>query len=71
MTDTGRGLSAEIIPQLFEQFARDATIAKEIVGTGLGLYIARQIIMGHKGTIWAHSPGLGKGSTFGITLPYL
>lgn len=71
VTDTGRGLSADLIPQLFEQFTRDATIAKEIAGTGLGLYIAKQIVTGHKGTIWARSPGLGRGSTFGIILPHL
>jgi len=37
--------------------------------SGLGLYIAKQIIQGHKGTIQAESEGEDKGSTFTITLP--
>jgi signal transduction histidine kinase len=69
--DTGRGISRELAPKLFEQFSRDQSISKEIAGTGLGLYIARRIIEAHKGRIWATSPGPGKGSTFAIELPTL
>ncbi|HUO75478.1 MAG TPA: HAMP domain-containing sensor histidine kinase [Candidatus Paceibacterota bacterium] len=69
VTDTGRGISAELLPRLFEQFSRDQSVAKEIAGTGLGLYIARTIILAHKGRVWAESAGPGKGSTFIVEIP--
>lgn len=69
VSDSGRGMTADLIPQLFEQFTRERDAAKRIEGTGLGLYIAKQIVLGHKGMIRAASPGVGKGSTFTITLP--
>ena len=71
VTDTGRGISRELAPKLFEQFSRDQSVSKEIAGTGLGLYIAKQIIEAHKGHIWASSPGPNKGSTFSVELPSL
>jgi len=41
-----------------------------ILGTGLGLYVARQLVSAHKGgRIWAESEGKDKGSTFSIELP--
>ncbi len=69
ISDSGRGMSADLIPHLFEQFTRDKETAKEISGTGLGLYIAKQIILGHKGTVWVTSDGPGKGSVFFVKLP--
>lgn len=69
VSDSGRGMAADLIPQLFEQFTRERDAAKRIEGTGLGLYIAKQIVLGHKGTIVAASEGPGKGSMFTITLP--
>jgi signal transduction histidine kinase len=62
--DTGMGMSAELIPTLFEQFHRAPGVAKKIQGTGLGLYIAKQIVLGHSGEMWAASEGPGKGSSF-------
>ncbi|MDP3792180.1 MAG: ATP-binding protein [bacterium] len=38
-------------------------------GTGLGLFIAKQMVTGHKGEIWAESDGLGKGSKFFVKIP--
>lgn len=69
VSDSGRGMPKDLIPQLFEQFTREKDAAKRIEGTGLGLYIAKQIVLGHRGTIEASSEGVGKGSTFTITLP--
>ena len=66
--DSGMGLSAELIPTLFEQFHRDKNTAKKIQGTGLGLYISKQIVHGHAGETWAESAGQGKGSTFFVRL---
>lgn len=69
VADTGHGIDAAIIDKLFEQFMRDKADAVKIEGTGLGLYIAKQIVEAHKGKVWATSPGLKKGSTFIVELP--
>lgn len=69
VADSGRGISKELLPQLFEQFIRDTKEIKRIEGTGLGLYIARQIVEAHKGRIWVESSGEGQGSVFYVTLP--
>lgn len=71
VADTGRGISAQLVPHLFEQFSRDQSVAKEIAGTGLGLYIAKQIVEAHKGRIWVASAGPDQGSTFSIELPVI
>lgn len=68
VTDSGRGISQELLPNLFQQFSRDSS-AKKIQGTGLGLYIAKEIINAHHGRIWAESEGSGKGATFYVELP--
>ncbi|MBI2013445.1 MAG: PAS domain S-box protein [Candidatus Colwellbacteria bacterium] len=67
--DTGIGVPAEEIDKLFKKFfrAKNAS-AVQTVGSGLGLYIARNIILQHGGTVWAEST-LGKGTTFYLTLP--
>ena len=66
VTDTGRGIAKTDIPKLFKKFGRlersFATIA-ETAGTGLGLYISKQIIDLHRGKIGVRST-VGKGSTF-------
>ena len=69
VADSGRGMSAKLLPELFEQFKRDTSIQNQIEGTGLGLYIAKQIVLAHKGEIWAESEGEGKGSTFFVKIP--
>lgn len=67
--DTGMGIAPEVMPKLFEKFIRsDRANKQNIYGTGLGLYLARQIMMSHKGRIWAESLGEGKGSTFFLEL---
>jgi signal transduction histidine kinase len=68
VSDTGHGIDPAIIDKLFEQFARDQKDAVKIEGTGLGLYIAKQIMDAHHGRVWAISPGVGKGSTFFVQL---
>jgi signal transduction histidine kinase len=67
VTDCGIGISKETMPHLFERFYR----AKDLMargGTGLGLYISKQIIEAHGGRIWAESK-VGEGSIFSFTLP--
>jgi len=68
--DTGIGIKPETMGKLFQKFSRaeDATKAN-ILGTGLGLYLARQLVEAQNGKIWAESEGDGKGSTFIIELP--
>ena len=68
--DTGAGIPKDAIGGLFVKFVR-ARNAKNInvTGSGLGLYVARQMIEAHQGKIWAESEGEGKGATFIFELP--
>ena len=71
VTDTGIGLSDEVIQNLFKQSFHRGEQAKKLfaVGKGLGLYLSGKIIESHHGRIWAESRGDGKGSGFYIELP--
>lgn len=70
VSDTGVGLEAEDISKLFEKFIRvDGAGNVNYSGTGLGLYVAKQMVEAHKGKIWVESPGKNKGSTFFVELP--
>ncbi|HQK83676.1 MAG TPA: HAMP domain-containing sensor histidine kinase, partial [Atribacter sp.] len=63
--DSGVGIPPETLPKLFEKFVRAYDAGKvNLIGTGLGLYAAKQIVEGLGGKIWAESEGKGKGSTF-------
>jgi signal transduction histidine kinase len=67
--DHGLGIPPEQVDKLFQKFERVRTNEHLAVsGTGLGLYICRLIVEGHGGQIWVESE-LGKGSTFGLSLP--
>jgi signal transduction histidine kinase len=69
VVDHGLGIPPEQIGKLFQKFARVRTDDHlKVSGTGLGLYICRLIVEGHGGQIWVESE-LGKGSTFGMSLP--
>jgi len=70
VTDTGSGISKEAIAGLFEKFVR-APNAKSVNvnGSGLGLFVAKQMVEAHGGKIWAESEGEGKGATFIFELP--
>ena len=68
--DNGIGITKEMMPRLFEKFSRAEGISKlHTEGRGLGLYVAKQIIDAHGGTIHATSLGKNKGTTFTLTLP--
>ena len=70
VTDSGVGIALTTLPKLFEKFVRAENASKvNINGTGLGLYVAKQIIEGLRGKIWAESPGKSKGSTFFVEFP--
>lgn len=71
VSDTGRGITAEDLPKLFTKFGRlgnSLVSVAESGGTGLGLYICKQIIDLHKGKIWVESE-IGHGTRFRFTLP--
>ncbi|GIW66755.1 MAG: hypothetical protein KatS3mg095_0653 [Candidatus Parcubacteria bacterium] len=69
VNDSGIGMSKELQSKLFGEFVRDPSIKKEIRGTGLGLYIVKNLVEAHQGKIWAESEGEGKGSKFYVSLP--
>ncbi|MFN8434924.1 MAG: HAMP domain-containing sensor histidine kinase [Anaerolineales bacterium] len=66
-TDEGEGIPEEFLPFLFERFYR-VPGERTVTGTGLGLYICKQIVMAHHGNIWVESV-LDRGTTFFIELP--
>ncbi len=68
--DTGMGLSEDTIPKLFEKFSRGEGVSViDTEGVGLGLFVAKRVIDGHGGRIWATSKGTNKGSIFSFALP--
>ena len=64
--DNGNGIPKEDIPHLFKRFSQ-GTSKKRSTGTGLGLYLSRQIVEAHNGKIWVESK-LDKGSEFSFLL---
>jgi signal transduction histidine kinase/DNA-binding response OmpR family regulator len=70
VSDTGQGISAEFLPFVFDRFRQaDSSSTRVHDGLGLGLAIVRHLAELHGGSIGVASGGLGKGSTFTITLP--
>jgi CheY-like chemotaxis protein/two-component sensor histidine kinase len=68
--DTGQGIPADLLPQLFERFRQDeSSITRPHAGLGLGLALTRYLVEQHEGTIRAESPGPGRGATFIVILP--
>lgn len=67
--DSGEGIAPEHLPQVFDRFFRaDDARNREMAGAGLGLAIVKAIVEAHGGSVVAVSEGVGKGSTFTITL---
>jgi signal transduction histidine kinase len=69
VSDSGRGISAEFLPHVFERFRREKRNPSEPDGLGLGLAIVRYLVERHDGKISALSPGEGKGTTFKVCFP--
>ncbi len=68
--DTGKGIDRDFLPHLFEPFRQaESPTTRHHGGLGLGLSIARHLVESHGGQLMAESEGLGRGSTFEITLP--
>jgi PAS domain S-box-containing protein len=70
--DEGIGITAELMPRIFELFAQgDRTAARSEGGLGIGLTLVRKLAEMHGGSVTAASEGLGKGSEFTVRLPAL
>ncbi|MBL1177813.1 PAS domain-containing hybrid sensor histidine kinase/response regulator [Pantanalinema sp. GBBB05] len=72
ISDTGKGISPNFLPHVFELFRQqDSSTTRQFGGLGLGLAIVRQVVEAHGGTIVANSLGEGQGATFTIRLPLM
>lgn len=71
VSDTGKGISREFLPNIFERFQQGQKNSGSKDGLGLGLAIVKNLVEMHNGTITADSPGIGQGATFTVYLPLL
>jgi two-component system CheB/CheR fusion protein len=72
VSDTGMGIEPAFLPHVFNRFAQeDTSRTRAQGGLGLGLAIVHHVLELHRGTVRAESPGIGKGSTFSVTLPLI
>jgi len=72
IADTGQGIDPEFLPFVFDPFRQaDSSTTRRQGGLGLGLSIVRQMVEMHGGTVRVESAGVGQGSTFIVTLPFV
>ncbi|WP_316436175.1 PAS domain S-box protein [Leptolyngbya sp. NK1-12] len=72
VTDTGKGIPADFLPYVFDQFRQESSATtRHFGGLGLGLAIVRYLVELHGGAVQADSPGEGQGATFTVTLPLM
>ena len=70
VSDTGEGIDAEVLPYIFDRFRQgEGRLTRTHQGLGLGLSIVKHLVELHGGSARAASDGLGRGTTFTITLP--
>ena len=68
--DSGVGIAPELMPRIFDVFVQGATsLDRAQGGLGIGLALVRQLVTLHGGSVQAHSPGPGQGSSFVVRLP--
>ncbi|MEO6031079.1 MAG: ATP-binding protein [Burkholderiaceae bacterium] len=71
VTDSGRGISAEMLPRVLDMFSQERQeIDRREGGLGLGLAIVKNLVREHGGTVHAGSEGKGRGSAFTVALPF-
>lgn len=70
--DTGKGITPDFLPYVFDYFRQaDSTTTRKFGGLGLGLAIVRHLVELHGGRVGADSPGEGQGSSFTVKLPLI
>ncbi len=70
--DTGDGIPADMLPQIFEMFTQvPGSVSRSEGGLGIGLTLVRSLVEMHRGSVAAHSDGPGHGSEFIVRLPRL
>ena len=69
VSDSGKGISPERLPKLFQKYTGADDGGRELSGTGLGLAICKGLVEAHGGRIWAESGGPGQGARLTFTLP--
>jgi PAS domain S-box-containing protein len=68
--DNGAGIPAELLPRIFSLFVQGEREGQQGKGgLGIGLWLVRKLVELHRGSLDAHSPGPGQGSTFTVRLP--
>jgi signal transduction histidine kinase len=68
--DTGVGIEPQLLPRIFELFVQgERSLDRSEGGMGIGLTLARQLVELHQGRIEAYSEGVGKGTSFKVSLP--
>ena len=71
ITDQGIGIAPEYLERIFTRFFRVPQSNERPAGSGLGLAVARATVEAHGGSIWAESPGIGRGTTVYFRIPRL
>jgi len=72
VSDTGQGIQPELLPYIFDRLRQgDSTSTRAHGGLGLGLALVRHLVELHGGTVFAESPGEGRGATFVVKLPLM
>src|SRR5690242_14109964 len=72
VSDTGKGISPEFLPYVFDRFRQaDGSITRSHGGLGLGLAIVRHLVELHGGSVHVYSRGEGQGTTFTVRLPLI
>jgi signal transduction histidine kinase len=72
VTDTGKGISSDLLPFVFDRFRQgDSSMTRQYGGLGLGLAIVRHLVELHGGSVTAESAGENQGAQFTLTLPLL
>ncbi len=71
IADQGVGIAPEHLERIFTRFYRVPQSNERPAGSGLGLAVARATVEAHGGSIWAESPGIGRGTTFYCRIPRL
>jgi signal transduction histidine kinase len=68
--DTGAGIAPEFLPYIFDRFRQaDTSLTRPYPGLGLGLWVVKQIVDAHGGSVRADSDGPGTGATVTVNLP--